>query len=841
MAYRNLSMGTKRKYWKSQEQLLETPEFIETQSKEFSEDLPMEQFLGSNDLDATSTSRRDFLKFFGFSVAAATLAACEAPVVKSIPYVNKPEDVTPGVANWYASTYYDGTDFGSVLVKQREGRPIHIKGNKYFGINNGAINARISSSVLSLYDSERLRNPLKAGQDSSWATLDSEVSAKLKSVDVAGKKVVLLTNSIISPSTSKVVDGFSKQFSNFEHVSFDSISAAAIRLANEESFGNAFIPSYDFSKAKTILSFSADFLSTWLLANVNVSQYAKSRNPENAWMSKHYQVEADLSLTGSNADVRVPVTPTEEYQAVLYVYNTLASKLGVAKVAANDSILSANAKSKLNKAVADLLVSKNESLVVAGSNNKDVQVLVNSINSLLGTYNTTIDVTKPVYIKKGLDHKVVELVKEMNAGKVGALLVSGVNPSYNLPNATAFNTGLSKVDLKVSFALYNDETASQFDYVAPDNHYLESWNDLEPVAGEYSLVQPIIRSLYDTRQFQDTLLAWSGSTVSYYDLLKNNWSETLVSNQSKYTSSTDFWNYSVHNGSASLKVEVETLDVSENKADVKASASALNAIKSSGLEVVVYAKTGLGDGSHANNPWLQELPDPISKVTWDNYIAMNPSDMKKEEFNFNIDYDQEKPLSLATITVNNHTVTLPVYPSYGQKSGTVSVAMGYGRGANGEKVGNAAFVTKEYGGFEYDENENRIPVGKNVIPFIQFNGKTFVNNASNATIEATGDVYKIASTQIHHTIMDRDSVVRETTFEIYDANRDNKEAYNPAHTLSVWDKDEKNGEGAFVNKPIKEVDLWDDHPVENVGHRWGMTIDLISCIGCGTCLVACQV
>jgi molybdopterin-containing oxidoreductase family iron-sulfur binding subunit len=247
------------------------------------------------------------------------------------------------------------------------------------------------------------------------------------------------------------------------------------------------------------------------------------------------------------------------------------------------------------------------------------------------------------------------------------------------------------------------------------------------------------------------------------------------------------------------------------------------------LEVVLYQKAGIGIGLQANNPWLQELPDPITKVTWDNYITMNPSEMEKAGYATN--FDQENGLSLAKIKVGSSEVTLPVYPSPGQALGTVGVALGYGRGANGENIGKAAFQTKEYGGHATDENGNAKPIGANVF--------AFVNAGSTNTYDVVGSItkvagtYAIAATQIHHTVMGRHSIVRETTLDIFKNN--DKEAYNPAHLLQKLDK-----EGNHIETPVGEFDLWDAHPVEKIGHRWGMTVDLSSCIGCGSCLVACQ-
>ena len=302
-------MANSKKYWKGLEQLEETSEFQALSTKEFPEQLPVEEFLGDEDsLGDAGTTRRDFLKYLGFGVAAASLAACESPVTKAIPYLNKPEEITPGVANYYASTYYDGHDYASILVKTREGRPIFITGNTESTLTKGAVNARINSSVLSLYDNNRLKAPMLGGEETTWATIDNRLGKELKSA----KNVRVLTNSIISPSANAILKDFAKGNTSVEGeeannmtaniISYDAISYSGILEANKESFNKWAVPAYNFDKAKTIVSVGADFMANWLDTQTYITDYAEARKPENKWMSKHFQFEASMSLSGSNAD-----------------------------------------------------------------------------------------------------------------------------------------------------------------------------------------------------------------------------------------------------------------------------------------------------------------------------------------------------------------------------------------------------------------------------------------------------------------------------------------------------------------------------------------------------------
>ncbi|MGB0881638.1 MAG: TAT-variant-translocated molybdopterin oxidoreductase, partial [Vicingaceae bacterium] len=294
-------MANSKKYWKGLEQLEETAAFQEMSTKEFSEQLPVDEFLGDeSSLEGSTTTRRDFLKYLGFGVAAASLAACETPVTKAIPYLNKPEEITPGVANYYASTFYDGHDYAAILVKTREGRPIFISGNNESSLTKGAINARINSSVLSLYDGNRLKAPMMGGKETDWSSFDKSLGKELKSA----KNVKVLTNSIISPSANKLINEFAnpvvegEEASKSNVVSYDAISYSGMLEANNESFGKMAIPSYNFEKAKTIVSVGADFMGNWLDTQMYITDYAETRKPENGWMSKHFQFEASMSLSG---------------------------------------------------------------------------------------------------------------------------------------------------------------------------------------------------------------------------------------------------------------------------------------------------------------------------------------------------------------------------------------------------------------------------------------------------------------------------------------------------------------------------------------------------------------
>lgn len=914
-------MATNKKYWKGFDELNQTPEFVERRDNEFPAEISVDEFVGSEQVSGFKTDRRDFLKFLGFSVAAATLAACEKPVIKSVPYVNKPEDVTPGIANWYASTYYDGNDYGSILVKTREGRPIMIKGNKNHGINGVATTPRMVGSVLSLYNEARLHGPHKHTDDAcaplSWMDADAEIGAKLTSIAGRGGKIRLVTRSIISPSTKLAINAFTKKYGGAEafpmgapavvptagnddptlvdkvgnfiedlvggegaddveangaivaptaapagdgsadvkHLSMDEVSYHGIRKANEDSFGSNFIPSYDFSKAKVIVGIACDFLNSWLLSTEYMVQYGAGRKPESGWMSKHYQFESIMSQTGSNADQRFRIKPSEE--------GVIAA--GILKAVGGQGADAGAMQPWCEKVGADLLANKGASLVVAGSNDPNVQTIINAINDIVGSYGTTIDATTHLEMGTNNDPEIMDFAKDLAAGNVDAVIFYDVNPVYAAPNGADWVDAIKGCELSVSFSQYEDETASACQYICPDNHYLESWNDFNPKGGHYSIAQPVIRPLYDTRQWQESLLVWAGeakrsatkdSTV-FYEHIQEAWEQYGYPMQTEYTSFNDYWNWAVHNGSMEAK-GMPPAQIGEFSANVSEAVSKATGVTGGEWELVVYQKAGIGTGKDAANPWLQEMPDPLSKVSWDNYVTMSPNqvlamfpgDLSEEERAIKEgsiqDYNawdslyigEASPARMVEVTVGEAKVSLPVFPMPGQAEGTIGIAMGYGRGAHGGSkaiIGKGAYYTgddtRPYSGHGTDENGNLIPVGKNAFPLCGMQNGAMTYAGMAATITALTTTFPLASAQTHHTVMGRESVVRETTLGTY-LTADSDE-YNPPHELSVI----RNGKHEKI--PVGEANLWDDHPVEHVGHRWGMSVDLTSCMGCGSCLVSC--
>jgi molybdopterin-containing oxidoreductase family iron-sulfur binding subunit len=673
---------------------------------------------------------------------------------------------------------------------------------------------------------------MKSGEPTDWATLDKEIGAALAKLGETGGSIVLLTETIISPSTKKAIDEFAAKYGKgVRHVTYDAISASSMLEANDACFGVKALPSFDFANAEVVVGVSADFMETFPNAPANAGGYAQSRDPKNGKMSRHFQFEANMSLTGSNADVRVAIKPSDASSVIVGLYNKVAAAIGGNTISGGNTEYDA----VIDKAAGELIAAKGKSIVVSGSDDSAVQIIVNAINDLLGNYGTTIDMARPLYLKGGIDAEMTQLVADMNSGNVDALLIHGVNPSYSYPKSDDFKAGLAKVGLTVSFADRLDETAVGVRYLAPDNHYLESWNDAEPKKGSYSLTQPTIQPLFDTRQFQESLLSWAGNDSDFYSYMKEAWGGLHTSSSNASLLFSDFFNTALFEGVYDKEEEEE--EAVTFTGDVNAAARAIKKIATGDFELELYVKGGLGNGNCANNPWLQELPDSISRVTWDNYITMSPKQMKEldlsrlERGDFMAD--------VVELSANGVTIKAPVYPSPGQKYGTIGLAVGYGRTAAG-KCGNG--------------------VGVNAYPLS--NGSFSVGAA---TVTKTGEEHEIAQTQSHHTLMGRDSIVKETTLAEY---REDPKAGNPDLLLYVSSAGGGHGEGSedeshsdghdghddghghekgahAVASPgnpylaANKVNLWDDHAIGS-GHRWGMTIDLNKCIGCGACVTACH-
>ncbi len=821
----------KNSIWIGEKDLVRDEAFLETVEQEFAGGDILEN---SEGLDYTQSNRRDFLKFLGFGLGAATVAAgCDIPIKRAIPYVIKPDEIVPGVATYYASSYVVGGDYCPILVKCREGRPIKVEGNDLSSITKGGTSARVQASVLSLYDTNRYRSPLKKSENGfeaiSWNKLDTEVKEALSTA----KNVRLVSNTILSPTAKNAIEEFISAYPSSQWISYDPVSSAAILDANEMSYGQAVIPSYHFDKADVIVSFNADFLGTWISPVEYAKAYSKNRivNADNPKMSRHIQVESHMSMTGSNADNRVLIKPSELGQAIAYLHGILSD--GSSSAALNDK-----AKSALDRVAQELKSASGNSLVISASNNPYEQVLVNHMNEILGNYGSTISMSDASMQRQGNEKNLEALINEMNGGRIDAVVMLDTNPAYDSSSASKFAEALSKVGTKVAVHYQPNETSVLCDYVAPCNHFLESWGDVEAKKGHYSLVQPTIGPLFDTRQTEQSILVWASSAnlnadsdQPYMDYLKSNWKSNLFVDQSEYLSFNKFWDSALHDGVLSHGSHNET--AIPFSGDVAMAKSKVSYPSSSELEVVFFETANMGNGQFSSNPWLQEMPDPVARTTWGNYLAVPVAFDGNKRF---VGLNDLEDGDMVELTIGSESFNVPVIKQFGMAPGTVALALGYGRTEAGKcgtgvgvNVNNC--ITKLEGLSQYYSTEVSVSRKKgkedhfSCVQYHHTFGVKAEKNGEmiNADEAALGNAYGVTGYQ--GSLVERSIMFTSTLSGLGESLKDKKER-----------RDEYEHLNQATLYPFEEY----SEEKYSQGHYWGMHVDLNACIGCNACTVACM-
>lgn len=816
--------------WIGEKDLNKDESFLESVDKEFG---GQELMANGEALDNHQSNRRDFLKFLGFGLGAATVAAgCDIPVKRAIPYVVKPDEIVPGVATYYASSYVEGGDYCPILVKTREGRPIKIEGNDLSDMTHGGTSARAQASVLSLYDTNRFRSPMVKSDDgyvnASWTEIDETVGKALGNA----KNVVVISNTVLSPTAKAAIDEFSQKYPGTKHVSYDPVSSAAILEANEQCFGDKTIPGYHFDKAEVIVSFGADFLGTWISPVEFASQYIKNRKVDanNPKMSRHIQVESFMSMTGSNADNRVLVKPSEMGSAIAFLHGQLTN--GSGGEALNDK-----AKTALTKIASELNAANGKALVVSGSNNVHEQTLINDINNVLGSYGSTIGFDHASNQRQGNEKDLDAAISSMEGGLVDALIVWGANPAYDSSKAERFKSAAAKVGTCIAISQQPNETTSLCGIIAPEPHFLESWGDAEPRRGHLSLVQPTISSLFDTRLAGMSFLTWAASSKlnadsdqPYLEFMKSVWEENYFSTQTEFTSFDAYWRSALHDGV--MEASVGSTSVSFN-GSVGQAKSKIEAPSNSDLEIMFYETANMGNGQFSSNPWLQEMPDPVARTSWGNYLAVpvNFDGVRRFE-----GFNDLKDGDLVELTVAGKTVAVPVIQQFGMAPGTVALALGYGRddaGKCGSGVGvNVNDCLTEKDGLTQYSNSDVSVSGKvgteKHYSSVQYHHTIGVKSKNEAGEVINADEAALAfgygATGYQGALTDR-SV-------IYNSNLDNLDE-------SIKDLHHHREEFEHLNQatlyPYEEY----TEDKYSQGHHWGMHVDLNACIGCNACTIAC--
>ena len=825
-------------------------------------------------------SRRDFLKYLGFGMTAATIASCDVPVRKAIPYVSKPDTIVPGVATYFASTFVQGGDYVPVLVKTREGRPIKIEGNSMSPLTGGGTSARAQASVLGMYDTSRFDGPyrIEAGkaiskknhaENDGWDVIDAEIAGRL----TGSSRVRIVSHTIMSPSLLAAVAEFKGRFGNTELVQYDPVSCAALLDANRQTFGIRAVPSYHFDKADVIVSFGADFLGTWISPVQYARDYAMGRKTGARKMNRHIQVESGMSMTGSNADNRIMVKPSEQGQAIAALYGAI--------VGGRNATLPADVTAKINAVAAELKRHQGHGLVISGSNNLAEQLMVNAINNAIGAYGSTITTDRWSMQRKGSDQALAKFADDLEAGAVDAVIVlDGANPAWDNPWAGRIAANLSKAKLSVSTSGVPNETSLLCQYVAPTHHYLESWGDVEATEGHLSLIQPTITPIFasigrhGTRQEGESLLVWGKSgqlkadaKQPYLEFVKSNWEATAFTDQSAFTSFRAFWDSCLQDGVVSVNV-IQPQVYPELAPGTTAPGIGAVSKPGSGQEISFFETINIGNGVYAGNPWLQEVPDPVTRTVWGNYLTIPVTYEDGNSYTAYKGLNTEEYKGKADIvTVKNSDAVMDVTAvrQFGQLPETFSLALGYGRevtGVSGRAIGHN--------------------VGVNVYPWLKPDADGYVQYYLDG-IDVTGAVdteEEFASVQYHHT-MGLTTKNEAGNLAWYD-RRSGEIVYDEPTTeedkkyVKPYNVDEKTVmelgsgmQGGLVDRSIiyqgtfAELGELKDHIshkrehakhlndntlypyeeyVEDVysqGHWWAMHVDLTACIGCAACEVAC--
>ncbi len=825
---KELGLKDKTKYWLSLEQWGKDKDFqnlATSQGREFLNPLPSEK-------EAEGLwERREFLQLMAASVALASFGCVRRPTEKIVPYVKRPDDIVLGEANFYSSSYFDGEEGFGILVRTREGRPVKIEGNKNHPMNQGGLSARAHSHILSLYDPERLKDPQqnlfnkeKSNRESiraSYSTVDADIVEHLKK-----GKAAFLTGEWPSPSSENLLRDFCRK-NSCAHFVWNPLNHSALAEAQELCYGTALVPRLALDRANLILSIDCDFLGTWL-SPTEFNRLYSQRRKANRDMNRLVVFESLLSLTGTNADWRVRITPSQQLDLVLSLVHSLIQR-GLVKASWPSHLDKPSLppykafhvkKEAWDQLINELWKNRGQSLILAGESGakeaKKLQIAVAWLNHLLGNDGWTVDYIHPYRTWTWANRKLETLVEHLEQGKINTLTIHRTNPLYTYPNKRRLEAALKKADLVVYTGDREDETGRLAHYILPDHHDLEKWSDWEFQKGTLSVQQPTIRPLYRTRAFEDALIKWASlmgtdfQAGSWYEYLKQN---TITGGGLGFS-----WNGFLETG-----VYIKNPDQRERRTPARVfQSSALSAISpvkgtkhsEEEYELVLYLTGGLKDGSLANVSWLQEFPDPVTKICWDNYLCVSPATARKKGWQEGQVVEMKKA-SGTTLGLTSSTppkedvpsaenekqeesaniIKLPIHIQPGQADGVLALALGYGR----ERAGKVA-------------NQ----VGVNGYPLAEvLNEGQSISFVSSVPIYITSTLKKIplANTQGHHSMEGRQIVV-ETTLKKYLKNQ-----------------------GGAIHRH-KVFSLWSSHQYPK--HKWGMVIDLNSCTGCSACVSACQ-
>ncbi len=787
-----------KSYWRSLDELAQTGEFQTLLEREFPENI-------SEWTDAPS--RRRFLQLMAASLALAGLNGCtRQPEEKIVPYVEQPEILVPGKPLYFATSLNMAGDVVGVLVESHMGRPTKIEGNSkhpavppsHWGgdpqVRPGATDAITQASILSLYDPDRSQAITRLGEISSWGAFVNELDARLqlqRGKQGAGLRV--LTETVYSPTLAAQLNSLVETYPQAKWIQWEPVNRDNARAGAIAAFGEDVTPVYHFNRADVILSLDDDFLASGPGRLNNARNFIERRRVRHsdgkaAEMNRLYMVQSTPTITGAAADHQLSLRPSQIEALAREIARRLEIELPSAGAAALDSI-----PAEWIDAVVDdlqnyrLMRNSGACLVLAGQSQPPiVHAIAHVINHQLGAVGTSVTYIEPAESNPASHaESLAELVDDMRAGQVEMLLIVGGNPVYAAPADLAFAEALKEVAFSAHTSLYQDETSVVTDWHIAETHPLESWSDLRAYDGTASLVQPLIAPLYSGRSPHELLSAMLGqSALSAYDIVRDYWK--------KQTSEGDFeklWQVWLHEGMIE-GTAYAARDVSVDRLALSESASARGANGDDGdsgeLQIAFQPDPSVYDGRFANNGWLQELPKPLTKLTWDNAALVSPQTASQ------LRVQNE---DLVEIKLGDRTLSMPVWIVPGQPDGSLTVHLGYGRTQAGRVGNNAGF------------NAYAIRTTDSLW------------NARNVSVRKLGGRYPLATTQ-HHALIGGRELIRSGTLEEF------REHPNDPHFM-------------HAHHEAPEISAFHDEWKYD-GYKWGMTIDVAGCIGCNACVVACQ-
>lgn len=777
-----------KSYWKSIKEYNDDNGLKEARQHEFMDGVT-DEFEADK---LTGMSRRKFLAALGASTAfAATACSDYADKGEIVPYTKRPEEILPGVANYYASTCTGCSNSCSTLIKTREGRPVKVDGNPDSPINAGKLCTKGQSSILSLYDPERLQEPLHNGRKSNWAKINGEIISSLKESSEAGKEIAVITDEITSPSYNKILGELSEKYSTLKVYSYKQFSQKNRTDAWEASFGSRVVPSVKFNEVKIILALESDFIGKEGHFVENTRLFAESKDiVANNEMSRLYTVEGGMSLTGMNSDYRLRLRPDKQYEFILALIDEVSAKLNIStssvpKVSLSSFISKNGLNEKIVKYLIDDLVDNNDTSIAHAGDTLSVEVhkAVNILNSLLSG-NKLYDFENS-FVEMSKLSSLNDLHSLASKSDLGALVIIDSNPIYHYPNM--FKDAFKNVQTKIAIVNSKNDSSAICNYVLPINNALESWGDHQVRSSLVSLQQPVIAPIFNTRQKESILLSWINDSSeffdsSYHSYLQNSVKELFYKVQKPSADFDKYWLSALHDGI----IELDSVAPSGNLLQLS-----LESPVQSNSEYTVHIQESyfISDGRFANNGWLQEVPHPVTKVTWDNYAAVSPGTAKSLELENG---------DIISLKADNNVFEIPVMLQPGLVENHFTIETGYGRKVIGDV------------GLEVGFNANVLLNSEYVFGIDK--------------VSKTGEHHKLVSTQEHHAL-DDDFV---------------KDFHKSRHIIQEGTLEEYLTNPTFLNEHKPDVfSITDD--VEYKGNKWAMAIDLNKCIGCAACTTSCNV